>query len=101
SPNYQTLHPFPTRRSSDLNRCNNAKRNSLSGKLTTLPVTEVIPLINRLKSVKPYRRACRRVAGNTEGKIRGNTIPRNDSRVETRSEEHTSELQSQSNLVCR
>ena len=37
--------------------------------------------INRLKSVKPYRlRAA--VAGNTEGKIRSNSIPRNDSGVE-------------------
>ena len=35
-----------------------------------LPGAEVIPFhTNQLKSVKPSRRSCRGVAGNTEGKI--------------------------------
>src|SRR2546430_3193085 len=33
--------------------------------------------------------------------LRGNQIPTEEFRVVARSEEHTSELQSQSNLVCR
>jgi hypothetical protein len=43
----------------------------------------VIPLIQPAQIGEALPTHMQGVAGNTEGKIRGNTIPRNDSRVET------------------
>src|SRR5690606_40314029 len=81
------LHSFPTRRSSDLTRSttpptgscsvpSSARRLRPSAASTTCRIPATRP-------ATPWRRACGR------------------SRSSTRSEEHTSELQSRENLVCR
>src|SRR5688572_32804948 len=72
SAHHPYLHSFPTRRSSDL-------------------------------SASTARRAARSVAGSTARSSRFPTSARSiaGSSPQERSEEHTSELQSQSNLVCR
>src|SRR5688572_32457720 len=76
------LHSFPTRRSSDL-----------SGRRITASSTEKIAVVapiptarvtNAISENAGVRRSTRRACGTSR-----------------RSEEHTSELQSQSNLVCR
>src|SRR5438270_11795725 len=69
---HRDLHSFPTRRSSDLRP--------------------------RSRSSGPRRRSSR---PSTRPRRRRSTSPRRPPASEMRSEEHTSELQSQSNLVCR
>src|SRR5688572_22084083 len=82
---HRDLHSFPTRRSSDL-------------VLRTLRLLRS-PASRASRSVVSARRVARksrRVAATRHHAARDGRDP--DS---TRSEEHTSELQSQSNLVCR
>src|SRR5688572_33189640 len=72
---HRGLHSFPTRRSSDL-----GAPGTTAGR--------------RSSSTRPRTRSGRRSA-------RRGAAPRATFRRRERSEEHTSELQSQSNLVCR
>src|SRR5688572_32559910 len=80
------LHSFPTRRSSDLSARPGAARSGYptSRRKTATPRSATIRARPRASPARNTRRP--RSAG-TEARIR--------------SEEHTSELQSQSNLVCR
>src|SRR2546430_4641034 len=62
---------------------------------TLFPYTTLFRSLQRRPNVKRLCSAgCRGVAGRTRGAVREPTFL-------ARSEEHTSELQSQSNLVCR
>src|SRR5688572_31106049 len=71
---------FPTRRSSDLSATNSSGRCAAKAAEATM--------VRSTRAVSLSSRAARLTAGPTQVKSR-------------RSEEHTSELQSQSNLVCR
>src|SRR5688572_31345720 len=83
---HRNLHPFPTRRSSDLP--------TPAGDWTTPPVNDRGPRQNS----PPYPAFSRPfVVGDPNGRVSPLTLVSTVSR----SEEHTSELQSQSNLVCR
>src|SRR5688572_32710775 len=77
SSNHRDLHPFPTRRSSDL------------------PWPTLAPMAR--SSWKP-KRVSRSDGGTTPAREPPIMSP---FKAPPRSEEHTSELQSQSNLVCR
>src|SRR2546430_5013100 len=71
---------FPTRRSSDLRTQNRERRTENTGSL----VADSLISCNRYRDRRVFR------------------LPHpGDERENLRSEEHTSELQSQSNLVCR
>src|SRR5688572_32504343 len=72
------LHSFPTRRSSDLPKHD-----------------EVDALIQRRRALEP------RILAAGEAVVPGRPRCQLPQVAEPRSEEHTSELQSQSNLVCR
>src|SRR5690606_41837054 len=85
--------PFPTRRSSDLTW---APPTATSTTATLLKATRCGPSSSRAScSLRPStpRRSGRPPSGSSTG------APRRTSR--SRSEEHTSELQSRENLVCR
>src|SRR5205085_10354155 len=88
---HQCVHSFPTRRSSDLQGLQLAR---------TLgrPLTEAMAL-NGLGTVANQTGQSRQALEY----FRQALVPmqKSGSRDNTRSEEHTSELQSQSNLVCR
>src|SRR5205085_11115618 len=91
-PHHRDLHSFPTRRSSDLaNRDGRGESSSSgsSGRRSGARSSERCPSWSASSSAGFLRwndrRRCARAAGGTR----------------QRSEEHTSELQSQSNLVCR
>src|SRR2546430_7416287 len=61
-------------------------------------------LFRSLKSIVPQKESLRWSAGNPLHREAGDGVRRvvgEDNRIRGRSEEHTSELQSQSNLVCR
>src|SRR2546430_5325214 len=77
-PPRSTLFPYTT-----LFRSREVKRSALVGK----PAAELFALINDIESYPQFLPWC--------------THARVQSRSQQRSEEHTSELQSQSNLVCR
>src|SRR5205085_6424491 len=87
------LHSFPTRRSSDL--CASA-----GGPFPTYAVVqgidEVVPVDIYVPGCPPNPEAIFYGILKLQEKVQQQTIART-----TRSEEHTSELQSQSNLVCR
>src|SRR5205085_10041231 len=88
------LHSFPTRRSSDL---------------VSIPATQPSLYLDTLKLDAPKKGVAvlRQRVGTAKLAIEaaGGHLAQNSyaffRRVELRSEEHTSELQSQSNLVCR
>src|SRR5205085_11994973 len=85
-----TLHSFPTRRSSDLTVSTRA----------TARVRRYGPCRRQFEgSGADDTRSCTRCA--VESEPGGRAMNCTFSRSATRSEEHTSELQSQSNLVCR
>src|SRR5438270_6006840 len=84
----RALDSFPTRRSSDLLRKN----------------SDPSTWICRSGRTRTGRGKCARSARTTDSKSRRRSsqgFTREDLRRDLRSEEHTSELQSQSNLVCR
>src|SRR5690606_42150797 len=74
-------HPFPTRRSSDL----------------SIPTSSLCLTSRSATGSSPARRSLR----SSTDAHRNPHDPRRDGRVDRRSEEHTSELQSRENLVCR
>src|SRR5205085_5283624 len=83
---HPNLQSFPTRRSSDLKERNEDAAGA------------------RLRSPRRHRRVARQILGRQASRRRaGASRPaaRSLSSQNLRSEEHTSELQSQSNLVCR
>src|SRR5205085_9640320 len=85
------LPPFPTRRSSDLVVVAGAG-GDLRGEETVLLRLERVPAAAELDLDRPRRRR-------PHARLDAPVPERN--RTQRRSEEHTSELQSQSNLVCR
>src|SRR5206468_10971859 len=87
------LHSFPTRRSSDLTRVvASAAAGWLISWRTCSALTGAGPLANRQLSSAPSI-----AAPSVLPRLRANRFDA----VATRSEEHTSELQSRSDLVCR
>src|SRR5688572_31877931 len=95
-PYHPDLHSFPTRRSSDL-----LKKTPVGQFIRTKQ--EVVNIENITEGGKPKVRVAFKQAGSTSDASETitadyciSTIP-----LPIRSEEHTSELQSQSNLVCR
>src|SRR5690606_40857556 len=90
------LHSFPTRRSSDL-------QTSLFFEAIHRSKSAQIVVLCRVFSRYAYPvAAIRRVTGAPLLCSRVNAAaPSTDSTAQTRSEEHTSELQSRENLVCR
>src|SRR5205085_7080564 len=82
------LHSFPTRRSSDLARAARALPDRAAGHLGRDDRRQVGAAAVRARRDRPAL-APARPPGDRGGALRA------------RSEEHTSELQSQSNLVCR
>src|SRR5688572_32483869 len=87
-----TLHSFPTRRSSDLTR---EVLRALRGFTNVIWPTSLEAALQEAGSADA---ACLVIADD----LRSPEKPRRRSRLPgARSEEHTSELQSQSNLVCR
>src|SRR5688572_33391296 len=87
---HRDLHSFPTRRSSDLGNSNNQQN----------PPAQVFNTAGNynLQMVVKNAAGC---ADTTIQNLQVNALPVTGLITETRSEEHTSELQSQSNLVCR
>src|SRR5205085_8981674 len=79
------LHPFPTRRSSDLVHVDTLEQ------LMTM-VSELVLTRNQLLDI---------VRRHEDSEFKGPLQRLSTVTAELRSEEHTSELQSQSNLVCR
>src|SRR5207302_10363824 len=82
------LHSFPTRRSSDLGR--SLRR---PGRLTST----LLPA----PAARGHERGHQHNEDSQPDPSAHCHPPLNDDEVETRSEEHTSELQSRENLVCR
>src|SRR5205085_8193458 len=92
----RSLHSFPTRRSSDLGGADNLStyRAKRSPDRTPEPMGGTVtpaPVLGRLFVV--HKHAARRLHFDLRLEM--------DGVLRSRSEEHTSELQSQSNLVCR
>src|SRR5688572_31417141 len=81
------LNSFPTRRSSDLASSSSSTRKS--------------PIPARSNAQAAERPATPPPTITTEARSQEPGAPATGSRTRWRSEEHTSELQSQSNLVCR
>src|SRR5205823_12686817 len=94
---HHTLRPFPTRRSSDL-----------------YASTPSLPVIQKPKAMWPRgARERKRKSSDSETRerraselrsapvARRDTLPRDRAYIQSRSEEHTSELQSLAYLVCR
>src|SRR5689334_24357714 len=80
---HRYLHSFPTRRSSDLGRIGGRASGRPGGKALrppSMPERRVNPKVSRRPSGRPASTG---------------------SMIDVRSEEHTSELQSQFHLVCR
>src|SRR5690606_40290626 len=88
-------HPFPTRRSSDLSGRSSETSASIARVVTAEPCVS-------LKVIRPVFRAPRRRSAPIEASAK-TRLPLDDGRraASRRSEEHTSELQSRENLVCR
>src|SRR5438270_4451836 len=78
------LHSFPTRRSSDLD----AEVVEAPVLLAPPPAPPVSGEIGKGRPTRPHDHRCQPAVGEPTERV-------------ARSEEHTSELQSQSNLVCR
>src|SRR5690606_39525061 len=80
---HRDLHPFPTRRSSDLGPACGGISSTGIGECRTTP-SATLPSSRRSTPLRPW-------------------VPRTSrsARHSIRSEEHTSELQSRENLVCR
>src|SRR5205807_8054118 len=95
------LPPFPTRRSSDLTFASVAAWGAGPGEMNLNRVM-VVDGEREITFHKPFATAAHITADSTvlavfdKGKDKGAVI-----RHQTRSEEHTSELQSPCNLVCR
>src|SRR5205085_12671475 len=92
------LHSFPTRRSSDLTSCPSAVTSSAKMSAGAKPSSVARPSA----SVTVARRSSSLSGG--LGALRLSAARRTRAPLQglpSRSEEHTSELQSQSNLVCR
>src|SRR5439155_3655350 len=81
---HRHLHSFPTRRSSDL------------------PAQVVVERVDGIfRTVEPVAAPLREIAGGDEGKVAVAIADVRDADALLRSEEHTSELQSRGQLVCR
>src|SRR2546430_9486683 len=69
------------------------------------PRSTLFPYTTLFRSNPLYPKMTRKPPFSVEApgyeKVKGETIPRRNPAAKDRSEEHTSELQSQSNLVCR
>src|SRR5690606_42117561 len=89
--NHPLLHSFPTRRSSDLSR---PAGSTMWGAVIVMLRSRVLRKVHSKDHAVTAPRLRRRVR-----QPRYTTI--GDSTPHTRSEEHTSELQSRENLVCR
>src|SRR5206468_12708320 len=87
-PHLRALHSFPTRRSSDLSFTSSRRRSRSTKSRPRMTLTACI-------SAKPGTACatCSAITGSSKAGSTGSAIPR--------SEEHTSELQSRSDLVCR
>src|SRR5690242_20938775 len=77
-------------------------------KVSTFSLHDALPISNRLdcSSTRTVRHACRSntITRTTITTVMASSIPptaRSDTRSDYRSEEHTSELQSHVNIVCR
>src|SRR5205807_7391084 len=91
------LHSFPTRRSSDLielQRSTLGLRQTTHIRVSAIPIDHIMGLTALLRD---FERACK-LADQKRGII---DLHRRQSGRQIRSEEHTSELQSPCNLVCR
>src|SRR5688572_31066734 len=90
----EELHSFPTRRSSDLHHASDKGERRDHGEAGDEDTEDIVRQLDiRHKEIEP--------AGGEDDRDRGlDTENRRRGRFH-RSEEHTSELQSQSNLVCR
>src|SRR5207302_8034893 len=92
------LHSFPTRRSSDLRQPADAGAESQPGSCRA-----VLPSGSQ-RGPWPSWTSCPneiRSAPDAESNPRGERLPPDSAVPNPRSEEHTSELQSRENLVCR
>src|SRR5690606_42151997 len=95
------LHPFPTRRSSDLGVFTPKKELSTVLCETMLRYTNQYYAIgNTQKATESFQKLTRRVDSLDAALKYYNTILA-QTKDQNRSEEHTSELQSRENLVCR
>src|SRR5207302_10154922 len=87
------LHPFPTRRSSDLAPTGRKTRAATPGAITaTGSGSGIISTCSTSSACPAHTTSTRRCS---------KPVPRSSSASTARSEEHTSELQSRENLVCR
>src|SRR5690606_41943838 len=82
------LHSFPTRRSSDLT-------GTAPARCMTSPPSPEIRIFNPIRSAAPL------ISRLNQPPICVPVLPATYGRMPRRSEEHTSELQSRENLVCR
>src|SRR5438093_7868179 len=94
---HRDLHSFPTRRSSDL-----GVRNDLDEPAAVVQAAEVGQRVREAEVGEHPRRSSREqdVPDEPDHVREQDRVPEADERV-IRSEEHTSELQSLTNLVCR
>src|SRR5207249_11180835 len=88
---HPTLHSFPTRRSSDLFGLD-------QGRAGLEPVRASL---HRLGGGEEGPLEVHVIQGHLEDRLHGPRLPRALDKYVTRSEEHTSELQSRFDLVCR
>src|SRR5205085_10367398 len=94
---HRDLHSFPTRRSSDLEL--SVEQAPLGVELLVGPGDgELVPHETRARETEDLAQVGLRPHG---AELAGARADHGDGLVRQRSEEHTSELQSQSNLVCR
>src|SRR5207302_6426031 len=95
-PTHPPLHPFPTRRSSDLTGISPASdrpSSTLRKRHAPMPIGPA--------HVRFSQRSYSRTAATSNRERTNEVRPARNARTTPRSEEHTSELQSRENLVCR
>src|SRR5439155_23251933 len=90
-----TLHPFPTRRSSDLSRATSPRRGASTFRVEEATIADLHRAIQQGETtckaiVQAYIERARAYNGTCTQLV-----------TRDRSEEHTSELQSRGHLVCR
>src|SRR5207249_10934343 len=95
------LHPFPTRRSSDLGVVSRQRQANIAIKQVEQEPDVARATFDVLFRVKDIRDPITR--SRTRHQLHQSTraLWRDRARLKTRSEEHTSELQSRFDLVCR
>src|SRR5204862_5342102 len=98
---HRPLHSFPTRRSSDLIAALLDYQFGERGPLLRTTALSGLPPQVRSTMIDRSNRIARRFAGMLSDGIAQGSIRAIDPLVASRSEEHTSELQSRRDLVCR